>query len=217
MNIPVVTGEKLHVIIRGKEQGKKRVMVSQVLEDAREGVLVIAMPIFKRRLVPIKTDRTIEIMFYRDNGVYEFEARVVGRSGGRIPNLKVQALTSVKKSQRRDYYRLNTVLPVKVSISNSEGEESVIIRCLTLDLSAGGMRLASDRDIEKDCIINCDMMLSNKPYSVKAKVVRSTAVYNQEYAFEIGVQFIELKEKVRCSIIGFIFEEQRKLKRKGLI
>ena len=26
---------KLHVIIRGKEQGKKRVMVSQVLEDAK--------------------------------------------------------------------------------------------------------------------------------------------------------------------------------------
>lgn len=216
MDIPVVTGEKLHVIIRGKGPGKQRIMVSQVLEDSRNGVLTIAMPIQRGRLVPIKQEKEVGIMFYRDNGVYEFEARVIGRSGGRIPSLKIQVLSPIKKSQRRDYYRLNTVLPVQVHISYSE-EDCIVVKCLTLDFSAGGMRLASDRNIEKDCIVTCYLVLSGKPLTVKAKVIRNTTVYSKEYAYEIGVQFVELNEKVRSGIIGFIFEEQRKLKRKGLI
>lgn len=217
MSISVVIGEKLHIVLDNKEPGKQRFMVSQVLEKSHGGTLVIAMPILQGRLVPIRVNKIINIVFYRPNGVYEFKAQVAGRSKGKVPSIQIQALSPIKKTQRRNYFRLNTILPVQVSINCVPGEECAVFNCLTLDISAGGMRLASNKDIDEGCTIGCDLVLAGKPLSVKAKVVRRSAVYNKEYAFEIGVQFIRLEEKVRCGIIAFIFEEQKKLKKKGLI
>lgn len=217
MEIPVITGERLHIFLKGRRSDKRRIMTSQVLEDIKENVLTIATPMLGGRLIPIRDNRVINVLFYRSDGIYEFEAQVIGRSGGRIPSLKILALSPIQRNQRRDYFRLSTVRPVQVSIECNSGEEPSVLEYLTLDLSAGGMKLTGRRDIEKGCIIYCEIVLADRPLKVKAKVQRNIAVYNKEYDYEIGIQFIELDEKVRSWIIGYIFEEQRKLKRKGLI
>ncbi len=216
MDIPVTIGEKL-LITKNKKSKKQYSMVSQVLGGCHGGILTIAMPMLRGKLVPLWPGGVIDILFYKENGIYEFKGRVISRSGGRIPSLKVRVIPPLKKSQRRDYYRLSTILPVLLHVDCSTENGKKTIKCCTLDLSAGGMRLASDKDLEKGCIVFCSLVLEGKLFSIKAKVVRSNAVYNKEYNYEIGIQFLGLNEKMRSEIIGYIFKEQSKLKRKGLI
>jgi c-di-GMP-binding flagellar brake protein YcgR len=217
LSITLNIGEKLHLSIKSKDRNKKFKMVSQVLDYHGEGIFVIAMPMTGGRLVPIQNNREIQIAYFRENGVYEFTAKVLERRGGTLPYLKIRALTPVQKSQRREYYRLGKVMPVTISIP-AEGEEEVRkVKCLTLDISAGGMKVASNFGFQKDSILICELVLSNITLSVKARVIRSGEVYNEEYSFETSLQFIEVDERVRNEIITYIFEQQRDLKRKGLI
>ncbi len=218
MNIPVGIGEKLDIILMSRNLKEKAVLVSQIMEDYGNGSFVIAMPMIRGRLVPLKTNKNIAIVYYRDNGIFEFMAKVIEKDGGRLPSIKVQALTPVKKSQRRNYYRLNTVVEVLVSnYAPQENKNFHRTKCLTLNISAGGMKLASDDEIEKGSIVLCEFRLTNKKHLIAAKVIRCKAVSDKKYAYEIGVQFLELDEKTRGEIAGYIFEQQRKLKRKGLI
>ena len=218
MGIPLILGEKLHLYILTGERKRSPKMISQVMECPGDDTFIIAMPMLEGRLVPVQTDREIRLAYYRENGVYEFTERVVGRSGGKLPSLRVKALSGPVKSQRREYYRLNTVLPVNIVIE-PEGEEDAprVVKCLTLDISAGGMRLASGRGMKKDSPLTCELKLPGKVLTLKATVIRSTAVYNEEYSYEIGVQFVELDEKVRKEIIGYIFEQQIRMIQKGLM
>ncbi len=216
LNFPVVIGEKL-LITRGWKSKKQCPMVSQVIGDCREGNFTIAMPMLRGKLVPLWAGGVIRVSFCRKNGIYEFRARIIGRKNGRIPSLKIRIIPPVTKSQRRDYYRLSIVLPVLIYIDCPTGDERKSVKCYALDLSAGGIKIASDREFERGCIVFCNMVLEDKLFSVRAKVIRSVAVYNREHAYETGLQFIDLNEKIRSKIIGFIFREQSKLKRKGLV
>lgn len=217
MDIALNLGEKLHLYILSGDRKRSPAMVSQVMECPGDNIFIIAVPMLEGRLVPIHTNKEIRLAYYRDNGVYEFTAKVLGRSGGKLPSLRVKALTAAVKSQRREYYRLNTVIPVDIVIAPKREEEPQVVKCLTLDISAGGMRLASGCGMKKDSPLTCEFELSGKAFKIKAKVIRSTAVYNEEYKYEIGVQFVELDEKVRKEIIGYIFEQQIKMIQKGLI
>lgn len=217
MGIPLNLGEKLHLYVLARDRKKGPIMVSQVMECPGDDIFIIAMPMMEGRLVPVHTNKEIRLAYYRENGVYEFTAKVLGRSGGRLPTLRVKALSEAIKSQRREYYRLNTVLPVNIVIAPNGEEEPQVVKCLTLDISAGGMRLASGSGIKKDSLLTCELELSGKALAIKAKVIRSAAVYNEEYLYEIGVQFMELDEKMRKEIIGYIFEQQIKMIQKGLM
>jgi c-di-GMP-binding flagellar brake protein YcgR len=218
MYIPIKIGEKLCIAIGGNNTKDIGSPVSQLIENCGNGEFVIAMPILKGRLVPLHIGTEIKIVYYRKNGIYSFRAKVTGRKGGRLPNLRIQAMSPPHKNQRRDYFRLNTVLTTNVFYKpQPESQHLADIKCVTLDISAGGLRLASNVEIKKDDYIICEINIMDKILSINGRVVRSTAVYNEEYEYEIGIQFIGLDEKTRLKLISFIFEEERKLKRKGLI
>jgi c-di-GMP-binding flagellar brake protein YcgR len=218
MYIPIKIGEKLCIALAGKNAKDIGLPVSQLIENCGTGKFVIAMPILKGRLVPLHIGSEIKLVYYRKNGIYSFRAKITGRKGGRLPNLRIQALSPPNKNQRRDYFRLNMVLTTNVFYKpEPESQRLSNIKCVTLDISAGGLRLASNVEIKKDDYIICEINIMDKVLSINGRTVRSTAVYNEEYEYEIGVQFIGLHEKTRSELISFIFEEERKLKRKGLI
>lgn len=223
MDIPIKIGEKLDIVIKNKVSKGEGMPVSQVMESCGSNEFIVAMPICKGELIPLHIGEEIKLLYYRRNGIYSFWAKVVDRRKGKLPWMKIRALSEPQKTQRRDYYRLEMVFRVKVHYNpksetqQSENEQLVSMKCFTLDISAGGLRLASNIELQKDDLIVCEIALPDKTFSVNGKVIRSIAVYNLEYQFEIGVQFIGLDEKTRLWLINFIFEEERKLIRKGLI
>ena len=87
-----------------------------------------------------------------------------------------------------------------------------------MDISGGGVRILLDRNIEKGSLLECKLKINDEDLLLKGEVVRSQLI--QQYPitkYEIGISFVDITEYQRDQIIGFIFEEQRKLRRKGFI
>ena len=217
MNVSVKVGERLQVV-RVKKNGEEECLASQMIELLNEDILDIAMPIKEGRLVPLHVDSVIKVVFYRENGQYYFEAKVLEKIKGKIPVLRVQRISKIYKLQRRDYYRLNVVLPLKIHIADSNnGEEARVLQTFTLDISGGGLRFSLCERIEKDQVLLCELNLNDRIYSLKARVVRVNNAYDKDYAYEVGVEFIDIDERIRQDILCFVFDQQRKMRRKGMI
>lgn len=211
-------GERLAIILLNNNGDEEDCLISQLLEFIDDDIMEIGMPISEGRLIPLRINSRIKVIYYKDNGQYCFSAKVLSRRKGAIHSLRIQVLSDVKKIQRRDYFRLNTIVPIKVCYDDAKEESGY--RCIdafTLDISGGGLRFASKYDFSGLKSLMCQLNLREKILSVNARIVRNSSVYNEDYSFEVGVEFINIEQKVREEIINYIFDEQRRLMRKGMI
>lgn len=211
-------GEKLHIVRKAKS-GEEEYLVSQFLEHAEDRLISIAMPIKEGRLVPIHTGSDIKVLFYRENGQYYFSAKVIDMVKGKIPVLRIERTSSIYKLQRREFFRLNILLPLRISIiDEASGDAVKVIETYTLDISGGGLRFAINKgEIEQGQHLLCEFILKDEPYSLRAKAVRIDRVYREKYSYEVGAEYVDIDERVRQDILYFIFEQQRKIRQKGMI
>jgi len=217
LSVPLRVGEKLQ-IIRNHRRRKDECLVSQILEHGEEDIFDIAMPMKEGRLIPLHVNSLIKVLFFRENGQFSFDAKIIQRIKEKIPVLKIQKISKIHKIQRRSYYRLNAVIPLKVHYSNSEkDEEKEILQTYTLDISGGGLKFAAEKIFNKNEVIICELNLNNKIYNLKSRVIRTSYVYHDDYTYKISTEFIDLEESVIREVVQFIFNKQMKMRRKGLI
>jgi len=90
---------------------------------------------------------------------------------------------------------------------------------LTRDISGGGTCLVLAEGIERGKYIECELQLSeNKIVKFYGSIIRSRkSDIDSKSRYELGVEFYDIDDRSREAIISFIFEEQRKLRKKGLI
>ncbi|KXZ39788.1 c-di-GMP-binding flagellar brake protein YcgR, contains PilZNR and PilZ domains [Alkalithermobacter thermoalcaliphilus JW-YL-7 = DSM 7308] len=207
-----VIGHKIQIEV--PEEYTYKNLMSQVLEILPENRYIISVPILNTTLVPIRIGAKIE-MYYtiESKGVFKFQAVVEDRRKSAVPYLIVKRVSDIKKIQRRNYFRLDISLPVDIY----DLEKQLILRGYTKDISGGGISLLSNKTISKNSIIFCKINIENNIYNIKSKVVRSGIWEKNPDMFEIGLSFIEITDKERNEIVGFIFKEQRKLMKKGLM
>ena len=134
--------------------------------------------------------------------------------------------TDLQKYQRREYYRLNTVLDMKSKAidpdAKSPGLEQVqfIDTDLTfdngtmVDISGGGARFISKVQYTEGSLIRFQFSLfvngEVTEYKLVGKVLKSSPIENKEDSFENRIQFVNMVNDDRESIIKYIFEEERK-------
>jgi c-di-GMP-binding flagellar brake protein YcgR len=182
-------------------------------------ILVIAAPIYKGHLYPVKIGAQITITFVTDNNLYEFLAKVIARENKHnVAMLKIQPQGQIEKVQRREFFRFDTSIPVKFRIIDNINSKSTqdYIETVTRDLSGGGLCMRLKEPIEIDSYIECELFLSCKVTFI-GKVVRLTKydTMQGQYKYEIGVYY-EMRDQItREKVISYIFQEQRRLLKKG--
>lgn len=217
MNFPIEVGEKLE-IIHYSRTGDEEHLASQLLEVKKNGLMDIAMPIKEGRLIPLHVNNVIKVLFFRENGQFHFKAKVIEQVKKKIPVLRIKMISKISKIQRRGYYRLNTVIPLKIQYRDPvDSEELEKLETFTLDISGGGLKFVSSDMIDKELELICELDLDDKIYILKARAVRSNHVYHTEYAYEISVEFTDIDKLTRGEIIKFVLDKQMKMKRKGMI
>ena len=88
---------------------------SQVYDIVSEDQIKIAMPMEQGKVVLLPVDGEYNICFYAQSGLYQCLARVIDRyKTDNIFILVMELTTDIRKYQRREYYRLNCVLDMKV-------------------------------------------------------------------------------------------------------
>ena len=138
--------------------------------------------------------------------------------------------SDLQRYQRREYYRLNTILDMKSrkldnESKNSEGnstEEQVEFLDTDLtfdngtmvDISGGGARFISTVKYQEGSLIRFVFSLfvngTVTEYNLVGRVLMSELLMNREDAYENRIQFVNIGNEDRESIIKYIFEEERK-------
>ncbi len=209
------------------------VYVSQVLDFAENGNMMVAMPMRQRNLVPLSKGQQYEVFFYTHKGLYQSIAVIVDRfKSGNIYSMEISLTSELQKYQRRQYYRLEKSIAVKYA-QISEEEFTAFLNDNTmpeslrtavdffdgtsLDISGGGLRFIGNKMIEKarKLIVQFDIVSSGGPirYCLPAKVIMSFELPDRINRFEHRIEFAGITSESRELLIKYIFEEERKMRK----
>ncbi|MBO4265855.1 MAG: flagellar brake protein [Lachnospiraceae bacterium] len=199
---------------------------SELYDIESEDVIKIAMPMEQSKIVLLPVDAEYSLCFYTANGLYQCLARVIERyKSNNLFVLSMELETDLQKYQRREYYRLNTVLEMKSKAIDTDSKKTFeqvqfIDTDLTfdngtmVDISGGGARFISKVQYPKGSLIRFVFSLfvngSVTEYKLVGKVLKSDPMENREDSFENRIQFVNMVNDDRESIIKYIFEEERR-------
>ena len=213
------------------DSNKNVTYVSQII-DMEGDLITCAMPIYEGHLIPLETGTEFESYFYTKKGIFKGRCKVTSRGKeGNIYICQLLLMTELKKFQRRQFFRLPCTLDVQITplreiemlayIKNHAMPETLTNPTengIVVDLSGGGMRIISNEKYEKGVFIALDFILNVQGVPLKmqllGQVIQSFKSETNELRYDQRVQFREISRDVQDEIIKYIFEEQRKLRRK---
>ncbi|HAG70075.1 MAG TPA: flagellar brake protein [Lachnospiraceae bacterium] len=226
-------GDKVDIesIVRAGKDSEKRQYRTMVYDIVSEDQIRIAMPMEQGKVILLPVDAEYNLCFYTKNGLYQCIAKVLERNkNGNVFSLLMELVTDLSKYQRREYYRLNTVLEMKASkvadeVDMLSTEEVEIIDTditfdngVMVDISGGGARFISRTQypVGSEVLFKFKLFVSGKinEYTLHGRVLFSQPLKNNPGAYEHRMQFIRIPKDDRESIIRYIFEEERKIRRR---
>jgi len=224
------------IIADGEPQQLKKVYSSKVFDIRSSEQLEILMPYEQRKLVLLPVDSEYTMYFYVGNGIFECSARIVDRyKTSNTYILVMELLTPLRKYQRREYYRYNCALDLETrEISEEERlildtpvmefvQELPLEKSTIVDISGGGLRFISKQRYKEGTLLYCKYGLADeeelKTYEIVGKVLHVMPVEKRPGYFEHRIQYQNIDNRKRESIIRYIFEQERKnrKKEKGLM
>jgi len=200
----------------------------QWVEDDKTAV--IAAPISEGVIYPVHRNTLIDIYFienvsmFYNSSLYKFTAEVIDRfRNDNIEMLKIKMQGDIQKIQRRQFFRFECTVPVKYRVIKTlnplEYETNGFMETVTRDLSGGGICIKIMEEVPKGKYVQCELHLGEKRSVLFiGKVLRLTKYgVDEKYNYEIGIEFTKIKDSDRDAVVKFIFDEQRRLRKKGLI
>lgn len=213
----------------------KKVYQTKVYDILSDDRLEIYMPMDKTKLILLPVNAEYDLCFYTSAGLYQCFATVIDRYKTDNQFILLLELTSnLRKFQRREYYRLSCALEMnsrpleKEEIDSIEQKESVFVpglplkRSVIVDISGGGIRFVGSYAYEPDSLVYCKYNLvidgKAKEYTLVAKILMVRKLEDRDGLYEHRAQYIKIDTVEREEIIRFIFEEERKNRKreKGL-
>ncbi|MBM3330165.1 MAG: hypothetical protein FJY67_11975 [Calditrichaeota bacterium] len=122
------------------------------VQDIQPDGIYIDRPIIDKRLMPARIGSLIEIQFQRQDATYRFNTRILREEAiGLLPILVVERPRELERIQRREHFRLDIEMPVRLHRLQRDKVErlSPAITGTAVDLSAGGLKLAASEDVLK--------------------------------------------------------------------
>ncbi len=192
---------------------------SQVIELHDNDLLDVLIPIHKNQDVYLKQDTLLKLVVSKGEAVYELRAVIYEKLFGRIPLYRLRFLSEVNKIQRRNFYRLRLMRDVEAALvedlkTRKYGER---FKCNLHDISAGGVHISSSKELQEKDMIEFTLNLNGKKLVAFGIIVRRTLTENTRAPYAYGVKFDRMSDFERNEITKYIFEEQRRLIKKGLV
>lgn len=237
-------GDRLELIRVMSEEKRKQVkldntieakpFISQIYDIINEEQLKIAMPITEGRVIPLPVSARYDVYFFTMTGLYRSRVVILDRyKEDALYVLVVEIMSELKKYQRRQYFRLECTFDIEYRVLqdlevenfikepdliNEDVESGVYTPAIVLDISGGGVRFASEEKLEPGGILLINLNIATNGgkniYGVLARTFSSTKIINKDKMFEQRVEYMEIAGHTREAIIKFIFEQERKMRKK---
>lgn len=224
--------------IRRAENGKVPILASQLEAVEDNGELIIQMPVYKGKIILLSLGSRYELIFYTRKGLYRGVCQVTDRyKEDNLFMVKVMLKSGLNKFQRREYFRLECILGMQAyeltredalrldgaSLEQHLKDPQVIMTessSVIVDISGGGIRFIGEKKYEEGDCLAVRTALQNENIDQQLLVVVSIvtcrkAAPNME-RYETRAEFLHLGSKLRETVIKYIFDEDRKIRKKDM-
>jgi len=207
---PMCIGERIEL-----KTDEEETYYSKVQDILSDNHFVITVPAFQGRDWAAFIGNKGEIRYYRTDAQYRFVAEVKRRYKQRqLRLLEMQIVSPIERIQRRKFFRLQIIRPVKFRVLEAQEE---FYEGFTIDVSAGGLSLRTTYPVPLDSIVECLLPgKDDEEINVKGRVIRVESESEPETPYEIAVDYEDMPERIRKQIIQFIYHEQRRLLKRDL-
>ncbi|WP_074883586.1 flagellar brake protein [Butyrivibrio proteoclasticus] len=230
-------GNKVELKATGKvwmedDSRTKHIYMSKVMDVTSDDMIEVLMPFEQGKLVLLPVDGEYSLCFYSNKGLFQCFSKIVDRYRSDNMYILVLDLTSeLQKLQRREYYRFSCALELKSRICTKEELEAFeknrkylvdpgehLQRAVVVDISGGGLRFVANFKYEEEDTIYCSYKLPGatnaNDYEMICNVLKVQELENRPGLYEHRIQYLFIDETSREDIIHFIFEEERKIRKK---
>ncbi len=232
----VAPGNRIEIqAIRGtrlNDTGTNKMYKSLVWDTISDDRIEILIPIEKNKLIALPINEEYDLYIYTSSGQFQCSAMAVDKYKSENKHLLLLELTtSLKKFQRRGYFRLSCALEIGTRALVEEETEAIlkgdrfivpglpVKKGIVVDLSGGGMRFVGRAYYKPDSFICCQGNIildgKEKETTLAAKVLKVRELQDTPGSYEHRVQFVNLDAREREEIIRYIFEEERKHRNRG--
>jgi c-di-GMP-binding flagellar brake protein YcgR len=228
-------------VLNGPLSGKA--FITRV-EDMTKNSIMLAAPFDPERVfyIHIRTGTRVRISFPKKDAIYQFNSSVADSRSDRIPIIIVNKPKEIFRFQRREFVRLDDIIPVSYKVTVPEkmdvkyklidkkelpgfkpGQiDDSFLNGFTKNISGNGMLIVVKKDIAKlGNLLEISFRLPGrtKIFDVIGEIVRIAVEIKVEGNDEIGVgvRFVKIDERDRTEIIRYIFDKQREIIKKGLL
>lgn len=235
MSLELVTpGDKIDINFLHQNNGKT--YKSSVMDILNDREMEITMPTDEGKMVLFQVGIGLQFFFYTQKGLFTCDAVVTGRS--RKDNfflLTVKIMSSLKKFQRRDFYRVNNSVDFayyKISdeVAALETTEDLFeeitnpdylaqkMLARSRDISGGGIKFTSNEILEAGSHILAVIRLTNSKmdhmFYLVALIVECIPVEHVHDKWIVRAKWELKNPKDRDAIVRYVFEEDRMIRRK---
>lgn len=232
----VAPGDKIDLqtieSLREEKEDDKKVYYSQVHEILSSDRMEIIMPTEKTKLILLPVDSVYDMVIYTQGTIYQCFVRIVDRyKSNNLYILVVELTSNLQRYQRREFYRFSCAL--EMSARTLADEEIKLLekkekfkaipgfplkKGIIVDISGGGLRFITEETYEKDSLIYCTYQFllngENKECNMVGKILSVKPVENRDGVYEHRIKYIDIEVEKREEIIRYIFQEERKNRKK---
>ncbi|MGC7845541.1 flagellar brake protein [Desulforudis sp. 1088] len=187
------------------------------LYEVLDGFLVFTCPYQQRAPLILEPGDEVQIRFRGGDAVYAFEATIHQKAAGDTLLYVVAHPSSVRRIQRREFARINTLFGIRVWPSpehkaRGAGHENAQV----INISGGGLRFTGRKRYALNQLLAVNFVLPRskvqRPIEATAKVVR-TEPWEKDMRFsEVSVYFKDISIGDQDRIVGFILGEMSRQK-----
>jgi c-di-GMP-binding flagellar brake protein YcgR len=189
---------------------------SSRVEDLDGGKICIAWPTENGLRVSVRAGEEVFLSFTREDAAYGLRAKVEKTVSEPVPVVVVEPIGSVTRTQRREFVRVRTSIPVEmIGVPDPSQETTVVllIKTRTLDLSGGGFAVSYKDAVPAGTIFETRFSLPGTPdeFHPRAKLVRCERREDAQgnRIRRLGLMFLDMPESTRSRIVRFVFGVQK--------
>jgi c-di-GMP-binding flagellar brake protein YcgR len=189
---------------------------SSRVEDLDGAKICIAWPTENGLRVSVRAGEEVFLSFTREDAAYGLRAKVEKTVAEPVPVVIVDPVGSVTRTQRREFVRVRTSIPVELIGVPDPAENTpvvLLIKTRTLDLSGGGFAVYHKDAVPSGTVFETRFSLPGTPdgFHLRAKLVRcerhEDAQRNRIH--RLGLMFLDMPESTRSRIVRFVFGVQK--------
>ncbi|MBO7352980.1 MAG: flagellar brake protein [Lachnospiraceae bacterium] len=124
---------------------------------------------------------------------------------------EMEIMTRIRDKQYKDEYEMRAMLGYLAELKITDSTGTLI------NISGGGLKFNSSEPLEKDMLIRLKILLEGVdilPLDLFARVISSEKSRNQSLTYEHRAEFVNINRDTREKIVKYIFNEDRKLRRR---